>query len=559
MDNGTPSKNQSENPSGGNNRPRDNKPPRDRQPDNRFGEQESGNSIKSYSKPYFRPNPNQNNAPHTQNNSGKPFQKRGDNNGGKSDKRIPPNLADGERPPLPDDPPPPKRFDKPKFDNKNNGTRPNGQSNAKYSSGAYQGNRNNFRNNNTRKPFVNGNVKPFAEPGTNAVSSVAAESSDKSGAFNPNLNSVPARQVKGNFPRSNHKSGTLKDSGAINGKVTAEPEDPNDFTLSPMFPGEKAKIEEPEYKGAMVEIIGVRFKPIGKIYFFSPGKFKINTGDYVVVETSRGIEIGIAAIGNKSVRETKVPAPVKPVLRLASPDDISRYENNKALAKEALKTAGERIKYYGLKMKPLEAEYTFDNSKLIIYFYSERRVDFRELVKDLASIYRIRIELRQIGLRDQTKVMGGLSVCGRPFCCSSFLQDFDQVTIKMAKDQGLSINSAKISGACGRLMCCLKYEHEAYEILGRDTPKPGSIVEVINSKDHESGIVSETSILTGIVKVKLFQKSGGNSGETKSYRKGDLKVTGYVKNSVADDEKESPEAADPVVESSEIPETITKE
>jgi cell fate regulator YaaT (PSP1 superfamily) len=288
--------------------------------------------------------------------------------------------------------------------------------------------------------------------------------------------------------------------------------------------------EDDDDKGEKIEIVGVRFKPVGKIYFFSPDNAQYSSDDRVIVETSRGLEMGYIVIPNKNVGMKKIVQPLKQILRKAVQEDIKRVEKNKNMAKEAIRIANERIRFHNLKMKLIEAEYTFDNSKLLYYFTAEGRVDFRELVKDLASIFKIRIELRQIGIRDQTKVLGGLSICGRPFCCNSFLQDFAQVTIKMAKEQNISINSAKISGACGRLMCCLKYEHDTYEYFGKDIPKVGAIVE---TSMNETGVVIESNVLTGMCRVKITQRNAGDSGDSnavKPYFKKDLKIIGFMKN-----------------------------
>ena len=290
-------------------------------------------------------------------------------------------------------------------------------------------------------------------------------------------------------------------------------------------------LAEPVPTGPMVEIVGIRFKPVGKIYFFSPNEIEYSANEKIIVETSRGLELGYVVIPNKNISEDKVVQPLKPVLKKATDEDIERWNNNKITAKETIKLANERIKFHKLdemKMKLVEAEYTFDNTKLIYYFTADGRVDFRELVKDLAAIFKTRIEMRQIGIRDQTKILGGLSICGRPFCCNSFLQDFAQVTIKMAKEQNMSINSAKISGACGRLMCCLKYEHEAYDYLNKETPKVNSIVE---ASTGETGVVIDSNILTGICKVRVNTK-GNNDGDSaiKPFPKKSLKIIGFVKN-----------------------------
>ncbi|MCL2096726.1 MAG: stage 0 sporulation family protein [Oscillospiraceae bacterium] len=295
-----------------------------------------------------------------------------------------------------------------------------------------------------------------------------------------------------------------------------------------------ASVQIPETEtdtGPKIEIVGVRFKPVGKIYFFSPGEDRYAANDKIIVETSRGLELGYIAIPNKKVSAGKVAQPLKHILRRASEEDAARAERNKKNAKDTIKIANDRIKFHNLgnlKMKLIEAEYTFDNSKLIYYFTADGRVDFRDLVKDLAAIFKTRIEMRQIGIRDQTKAVGGLSICGRPFCCNSFLQDFAQVTIKMAKEQNLSINSSKISGACGRLMCCLKYEHEAYDHLSKDTPKINSIVEVSTG---ETGVVTESNLLTGICKVKINHKAA-DAGEiaVKPFPKKNLKIIGFMKN-----------------------------
>jgi len=247
------------------------------------------------------------------------------------------------------------------------------------------------------------------------------------------------------------------------------------------------------------EIIGVKFREAGKIYYFSPGNLKINAGDPVIVETARGVEYGFVAQGNRMVDSSKIVLPLRTALRVATSDDTDRYESNKKLEEEALPICKKKIEDHGLDMKLVDAEYTFDNSKLIFYFSAEARVDFRELAKDLASVFRTRIELRQIGIRDEAKMLGGLGVCGRPFCCASFLSDFVQVSIKMAKEQNLSLNSSKISGTCGRLMCCLRYEHETYEAEIAKTPKIDATVKTPDG----IGTVCETSPLTGFIKVKI--------------------------------------------------------
>jgi cell fate regulator YaaT (PSP1 superfamily) len=247
------------------------------------------------------------------------------------------------------------------------------------------------------------------------------------------------------------------------------------------------------------EIIGVRFKEAGKIYFFSPANIKFNVGDGAIVETSRGIEFGTVAVANKTVEEKDVVLPLKSVVRRATDKDLIRVKENLELAEKAKVTFREKVIKHNIDMVLVDAEYTFDNSKLLFYFTSEGRVDFREFVKDMASVFKTRIELRQIGVRDEAKQLGGLGICGRPFCCKTFLNDFEQVSIKMAKDQGLSLNSVKISGTCGRLMCCLRYENDTYQEELAKTPKVGNIVSTPSGK----GVVVEANPLAGIVKVSL--------------------------------------------------------
>ena len=272
-------------------------------------------------------------------------------------------------------------------------------------------------------------------------------------------------------------------------------------TTAQSAPAPKADVTETPTE-ENVEIIGVRFKPSGKIYYFAAGKNTAAATDSVIVETARGLEIGAVATPNTFVKSSEIVPPLRPVVRVATKDDLRRAEENKAKESEAFKICKQKIAEHGLDMNLVEAEYTFDNSKLLFYFTSDGRVDFRELVKDLASVFRTRIELRQIGIRDEAKLLGGLGVCGRPFCCSTFLPDFVQVSIKMAKEQNFSLNSAKISGACGRLMCCLRYEHETYEEALKKLPPLGSTVKTANG----NGVVIENTPLAGLVKVRLEDK-----------------------------------------------------
>lgn len=252
-----------------------------------------------------------------------------------------------------------------------------------------------------------------------------------------------------------------------------------------------------------VEVIGVSFKSAGKIYYFDPNGFRVKEKQHVIVDTARGYEYGRVTLANCRVPSAEIVPPLRKVTRIADKDDDERYVVNCEKEKEAFDICLKKIAEHELDMKLIDVEYTFDNAKLLFYFTSEERVDFRELVKDLASVFRTRIELRQIGLRDEAKIMGGFGICGREFCCHSFLGDFVQVSIKMAKEQNLSLNAAKISGACGRLMCCLRYEHEAYKEEYKKLPK---VDQRVLTPDGE-GVVTEISPLTGLVKVE-FEKDG---------------------------------------------------
>ena len=248
----------------------------------------------------------------------------------------------------------------------------------------------------------------------------------------------------------------------------------------------------------MIEIIGVRFKNGGKVYYFSPGRWKVKSGDLVITETARGTECGEVAIANKQIPKEQVTAPLKQILRVATREDRRTLEQNRKKEERAFQVCQQKIAYRNLKMNLVDVECTFDNSKLLFYFTADNRVDFRELVKDLAAVFRTRIELRQIGVRDKAKILGGIGICGREFCCKGHLQDFQPVSIRMAKEQGLSLNPTKISGCCGRLMCCLKYEQNVYEELLRITPKVGAVVAM---QDGTKAKVCETNPLTGDLKV----------------------------------------------------------
>ena len=249
----------------------------------------------------------------------------------------------------------------------------------------------------------------------------------------------------------------------------------------------------------MAEVIGVRFKEVGKVYYFDPDGQTLKKGDRVIVETVRGIECGEVAMDNREINDEEIVKPLKKLIRIATDEDIAKVAENKEKEKDAFAICQKKISAHGLDMKLVDVEYTFDGGKVLFYFTADGRVDFRDLVKDLASVFKTRIELRQIGVRDEAKMLGGLGICGRPFCCNGFLGEFQPVSIKMAKEQGLSLNPTKISGACGRLMCCLKYEQPAYEHLLRITPKPGAIIET----NEGAGTVVDFSLLTGMLKVQL--------------------------------------------------------
>ncbi len=286
----------------------------------------------------------------------------------------------------------------------------------------------------------------------------------------------------------------------------------------------------------MAVVIGVRFKEVGKIYYFDPDQKDYSLGELVIVETARGVECGTVAIANKEVADESIVKPLKKVVRSANKEDLRRMEENRQKEKRAYRICQEKINANKLEMKLVGVEYAFDNSKILFYFTADGRVDFRELVKDLASVFRTRIELRQIGVRDEAKMLGGLGICGRPFCCSSFLGEFQTVSIKMAKEQGLSLNPTKISGTCGRLMCCLKYEQPAYEELLRTTPKVGAVV---NTPDGR-GVVKEVSLLTGQLKVNL---QSSDEGVLSVYDKGDVRpIRGEARQGGRKDSPKGPSA-----------------
>ena len=266
----------------------------------------------------------------------------------------------------------------------------------------------------------------------------------------------------------------------------------------------------------MATVVGVRFKTVGKVYYFDPAGVTYPLGSRVIVETARGVECGEVAMPSREVEDSSVVKPLKRVVRAANEEDLNTLEQNRKKEQQAAELCREKIAKHKLDMKLVNVEYTFDGSKILFYLPADGRVDLRELVKDLAAVFRTRIELRQIGVRDEAKMLGGLGICGRPFCCSTFLGDFQPVSIKMAKEQGLSLNPGKISGACGRLMCCLKYEQDAYEDLIRHTPRVGSLV----STPDGDGTVVDVSLLTGILKVRL---SAGDSTTENYYHKREVR------------------------------------
>ena len=281
------------------------------------------------------------------------------------------------------------------------------------------------------------------------------------------------------------------------------------------------KVEIEEGKES-VEVIGVRFRKAGKVYYFDPSGKKVSKDTAVIVETARGVEYGICAIENRRVSIDDIVPPLKPIIRIATTSDNERYESNKQLEESAAKIFKTKVRELGLEMSLVYVEYTFDNGKLLFYFTADGRVDFRELIKELASAFKTRIELRQIGVRDEAKIVGGLGICGRPVCCKSFLGEFSQVSIKMAKDQNLFINSSKISGTCGRFMCCIRYEDEVYQKEYEKTPKVDAIVETPEGK----GVVVESNALKGTVKVLLDEKE---ESVAKAFNSEEVKILGYLR------------------------------
>lgn len=268
----------------------------------------------------------------------------------------------------------------------------------------------------------------------------------------------------------------------------------------------------------MTRVIGVRFRNVGKIYYFSPKDLEIHTGDHVIVETARGVEYGHVVLAPRDVEDEKVIQPLKEVIRIANPQDDKKEEINRKKEKEAFQVCLKKIREHSLEMKLIDVEYTFDNNKILFYFTADGRIDFRELVKDLAAVFRIRIELRQIGVRDETKIRGGIGICGRPLCCHTYLSEFAAVSIKMAKEQNLSLNPTKISGVCGRLMCCLTNEEETYEELNSQLPSVG---DTVTTSDGLTGTVHSLSVLRKLVKVVVNLEN--DEKEIREYQAEELK------------------------------------
>ncbi len=279
----------------------------------------------------------------------------------------------------------------------------------------------------------------------------------------------------------------------------------------------------------MAEVIGVRFKEVGKVYYFDPNGIQMKKGDMAIVETARGVECGEVAMENREIEDKDIVHPLKKMIRKATQGDLKKVEENRKKERHAFEICEKKILDHKLEMKLVDVEYTFDNNKILFYFTADGRVDFRELVKDLASVFRTRIELRQIGVRDEAKMMGGLGICGRPFCCTSFLGEFQPVSIKMAKEQGLSLNPVKISGTCGRLMCCLKYEQAAYSDLLRTTPKNGAVVNTPEGR----GVVVDVNLLTGMLKVRMDRAPEAapmsfHAKQVKVIKDSQIKVAKYI-------------------------------
>ena len=388
--------------------------------------------------------------------------------------------------------------------------------------GGNGGHHNNRRNNNRRRHNRH-HKRPNSKPenaALNAENESSAPAEEAVSENKPERNERPERneQRGNNKKKKNERHEESSGTGFI-----PEPEPERKY----MFDYEPLPEEEKEEEPKTIEVVGIKFRNGSKIYYFSPLDIKFEKGEHAIVETVRGVEYGEVALGNKMVGESEVVFPLKPVLRKATAEDDERNAENRKLEESARPIWHEKVTKNGLDMQLVDVEYTHDNAKLCFYFTADGRVDFRELVKDLAGVFRTRIELRQIGVRDEAKLYGGLGSCGRPFCCNTFLPDFTQVSIKMAKEQNLSLSSSKISGSCGRLMCCLRFEHDTYEREYATFPKVDTIVDTPKGR----GVIVESSFLTGKIKVKM-----NNDQSIKIFGKGELKALGMIK--VKDDVSE---------------------
>ena len=345
------------------------------------------------------------------------------------------------------------------------------------------------------------NTQPTAVPARNIPDDLTEHRANHTEGRKPQAAAVPAKNIPDDLTerRANHTEDRKPqprnnaDNGERRQRSGDRPQKPEQRRENP--PRRERKPADPN---AVVEIIGVRFKDVGKVYYFAPGGVQFEQGDKAIVDTARGVECGEIVLTNRTVPESTIVSPLKSIIRKAAPADVKQLEERRRQEKEIMQVFSDKIAQHKLEMKPIDVDCTFDGSKILFYFTSDGRVDFRELVKDLASVYRTRIELRQIGVRDEAKILGGLGICGRPFCCKGFLGEFQPVSIKMAKEQGLSLNPTKISGTCGRLMCCLKYEQDCYEELLKTTPKVGAYVSTEKFKGH----VEEVNLITGKLKVK---------------------------------------------------------
>ena len=345
------------------------------------------------------------------------------------------------------------------------------------------------------------------------------ESAEKQSSTAPHQNRHNNKKRQRHHKNNKNISRQVEESTAVkteNTEVAESPIEPDSGSLD-FYTTETTTATPEKADEELVEIIGVRFKDGGKTYYFAPNNITVKIGEYVIVDTVRGLEFGKVAVANSMVSESEFVPPLRPVIRIATKDDIKHHDENIVKENEAGKICNEKILAHNLDMKLVDVQYTFDNSKLLFYFTSSGRVDFRELVKDLASVFKTRIELRQIGIRDEAKLIGGLGICGRPLCCATFLSDFVQVSIKMAKEQGLFLNSSKISGTCGRLMCCLRYEQDTYEYEIARTPAVDSTVKTPDGV----GVVTESHPLSGMIKVKITNK---DESTLKIFHRDDVKL-----------------------------------